>query len=57
MISIPTKETGLSFILNPDNGQWIYTNKPNAYKNRVIGDLQLRPLNGTELVLFNIGRA
>ncbi|WP_461641112.1 radical SAM protein [Labilibaculum euxinus] len=56
MISIPTKEKGLTFLLNPENGKWIYTNNPTQYYNRIQGDVQLKSLKGTELVLLNVGR-
>ena len=56
MISIKTKQKDIKFILNPENGKWIYTNNPSKYHERIQGNLQLCPLKGTQLVLFNVGR-
>ncbi len=53
---IPTEKRGLKFFLNPENGKWIFTNNPSKYETRILGNFKMRPLKGTQLILFNIGR-
>lgn len=55
-ISVSTKKRGVEFLLNPENGKWIFTNNPKKYRSRISGDIHFRPLKGTHLVLFNVGR-
>ena len=50
------KNSDLKFVINPENGKWIYTNNPTRYEDRVSGSFKMQPLKGTRLIVLNIGR-
>ncbi len=53
---LPTQKDELKFVLNPSNGKWIYTNNLKKFQDKLLGNINLRPLTGTQMVLLNVGR-